>query len=841
MRMATLAQLIAAEDLADAAADEAAGQPFGAPLVDTDLDAIDEVLVTSPGSDRDRGSRRGRRHLVVGSASQPRGAGVRAAAAARGIPRAPPHTTGPPRCEATRGDGGAASGGTGAGAAVTRRGRGRRPRRSTTSSRQGARPRRAPALRPPRAARAAWFTCSPADGPRPRRSSRPATGSWATSPKASYELGRPWRTDRLAARRRSGRRPASIDAVARPLAVARRYRFGGDRIEPDLELDDGGREPPATAPVAFELAVEWNLNLLGGGHNPAAWYETRRRRTSELPTTSPARWTRVRPIAFGNDYEGVRVVARREPAARLTWYPVETVSNSEAGFERVYQGSCAALPLAGVAGPGERATPASVRWRHRPVGRAVLDREAQAADRSHLETRGRGPQSSAPRPRPATAARLRYHRRVSRPNWPSTATSISPSAATRSPGRSRLSRPQRRTATGTPGSTPSATSPTPSAAISATSPTTSAPLWPAGWRTTTLDPQGLRGFGPVAGDGRARLRQRHGPGIPPRHPAARLAGGPPDRDPLGPARLRAALRAAADRHLAARNRRRHADAPHPRRRGRSATRSWPRGRPPTHAWTRAARTAWSWAAARRSSSSSTMPRCQPRPRSSRTRPWTPTHSPASGSLPRIAGPAFPDGTPRMAVIATDGELYGHHQKFRDLFLARLVNPGPDAPDRGFDVTTVGQVVGACRPALFPPLRSPSGPRGAATTAFCAGRRVPGRVRRPLEGTAARRPGAARVGNRHRRRRARGDFMEPDGFWQARDEYVDVVFGVGNGRGLRPALSAPGRRRAAGRLPAADGSRTLAPGHVRQRRLVLGRPRPARRPSRSCCARPGPCA
>jgi hypothetical protein len=31
----------------------------------------------------------------------------------------------------------------------------------------------------------------------------------------------------------------------------------------------------------------------------------------------------------------------------------------------------------------------------------------------------------------------------------------------------------------------------------------------------------------------------------------------------------------------------------------------------------------------------------------------------------------------MALIATDGELYGHHQKFRDLFLARLVNPGPD--------------------------------------------------------------------------------------------------------------------------------------------------------------------
>jgi hypothetical protein len=37
------------------------------------------------------------------------------------------------------------------------------------------------------------------------------------------------------------------------------------------------------------------------------------------------------------------------------------------------------------------------------------------------------------------------------------------------------------------------------------------------------------------------------------------------------------------------------------------------------------------------------------------------------------------------VIATDGELYGHHQKFRDLFLERLVAPAPEVADRGFDV------------------------------------------------------------------------------------------------------------------------------------------------------------
>ena len=52
-------------------------------------------------------------------------------------------------------------------------------------------------------------------------------------------------------------------------------------------------------------------------------------------------------------------------------------------------------------------------------------------------------------------------------------------------------------------------------------------------------------------------------------------------------------------------------------------------------------------------------------------------------LPRLAGgppPAVP-----LALIATDGELYGHHQRFRDLFLARLT--GWKYP--GFDVTTLG--------------------------------------------------------------------------------------------------------------------------------------------------------
>jgi 4-alpha-glucanotransferase len=58
-------------------------------------------------------------------------------------------------------------------------------------------------------------------------------------------------------------------------------------------------------------------------------------------------------IAFGNDYEGIRVEARPSPAARLTWHPVETVSNSEGGFERVYQGSALLFRWPITLAPGE--------------------------------------------------------------------------------------------------------------------------------------------------------------------------------------------------------------------------------------------------------------------------------------------------------------------------------------------------------------------------------------------------------------------------------------------------------------------------------------------------------
>jgi hypothetical protein len=71
--------------------------------------------------------------------------------------------------------------------------------------------------------------------------------------------------------------------------------------------------------------------------------------------------------------------------------------------------------------------------------------------------------------------------------------------------------------------------------------------------------------------------------------------------------------------------------------------------------------------------------------------------------PRLLGGPAPLEAP-LAVIATDGELYGHHQQFRDLFLQRLVAPDPAAPDRGFDVVTLDEVVRATPLEELAPIR-----------------------------------------------------------------------------------------------------------------------------------------
>jgi alpha-amylase len=121
----------------------------------------------------------------------------------------------------------------------------------------------------------------------------------------------------------------------RPLRVDKVLTMDGGRADPGLRLEVSVENRSPTR-MEVVLAVEWALDLLGGGGNPQAWYEIGGRRTTHDG------WAAHEPagrIAFGNDWLGVAVDVVSEPAASVWWQPIETISNSEGGFERIYQGS----------------------------------------------------------------------------------------------------------------------------------------------------------------------------------------------------------------------------------------------------------------------------------------------------------------------------------------------------------------------------------------------------------------------------------------------------------------------------------------------------------------------
>jgi 4-alpha-glucanotransferase len=173
---------------------------------------------------------------------------------------------------------------------------------------------------------------------------------WANA--GAVELGdaveHPYELVDLAPGRLVVRRDATVAEAT--VTVTKTIVIGGDRRSPTLEFAVGleHRDGP---PVHARLGLEWTLTMLGGGGNPAAWWEVT---DSRLGHDSAGAATGVTTHAQGNDDVGLSVATSVDVPAELWWAPVETISNSEGGFERVYQGSGALLSWPLRMGPGER-------------------------------------------------------------------------------------------------------------------------------------------------------------------------------------------------------------------------------------------------------------------------------------------------------------------------------------------------------------------------------------------------------------------------------------------------------------------------------------------------------
>ncbi|HET9346746.1 MAG TPA: alpha-amylase/4-alpha-glucanotransferase domain-containing protein [Candidatus Limnocylindrales bacterium] len=134
--------------------------------------------------------------------------------------------------------------------------------------------------------------------------------------------------DRVALRLRTG-----------PFELHKDIVIGGGRLDPTLSVEVEATNVSAAA-IDGLLGIEFALILLGGGHNPAAFHAIDGRRIAHDESIVAQS---VEGLRAGNDQVGVAVETVADGPVDAWISPIESVSNSESGFELVYQGSTVLL------------------------------------------------------------------------------------------------------------------------------------------------------------------------------------------------------------------------------------------------------------------------------------------------------------------------------------------------------------------------------------------------------------------------------------------------------------------------------------------------------------------
>jgi len=94
--------------------------------------------------------------------------------------------------------------------------------------------------------------------------------------------------------------------------------------------------------LAVNFALEFNLTLLAG-QAPDRFYRINGKPARPAHLASEGETEAVEKVELVDQAFGFRAALAFAPAGRLWRFPIETVSQSESGFERTYQGSCLAL------------------------------------------------------------------------------------------------------------------------------------------------------------------------------------------------------------------------------------------------------------------------------------------------------------------------------------------------------------------------------------------------------------------------------------------------------------------------------------------------------------------
>jgi alpha-amylase len=150
------------------------------------------------------------------------------------------------------------------------------------------------------------------------------------------------------------RRAGALSSI--PVRVSKRLFLprGEERLVIRYIIENKGQTRLFT-----QFASEWNINLLGGGNNDQAYYRIEGDEGTIHPggaiNRAPMQGViqdyfdttgedfQVRAFSIGNRWLEQDVAFRLSEAATLWRFSIETVTGSEAGFERTHQGSCLTL------------------------------------------------------------------------------------------------------------------------------------------------------------------------------------------------------------------------------------------------------------------------------------------------------------------------------------------------------------------------------------------------------------------------------------------------------------------------------------------------------------------
>jgi alpha-amylase len=131
------------------------------------------------------------------------------------------------------------------------------------------------------------------------------------------------------------RRAGALSPLAVTLTKTLSLPIGSEELHIHYTIENQGQ-----ARLQTQFAVEWNIHLLGGGGNDLAYYHFTDQAQRNAHFDSTGRVEQVREVHIGNSWLQQDLGFQLSERATLWRFSIDTVTGSEAGFERTHQGSC---------------------------------------------------------------------------------------------------------------------------------------------------------------------------------------------------------------------------------------------------------------------------------------------------------------------------------------------------------------------------------------------------------------------------------------------------------------------------------------------------------------------